>query len=166
MPAASPEIVDLPPAFTGAAGRAWTVDLDAAYVRLGRARAEGAEVCAWVVEARWAHPVWHSYWIDLAHLRPVAGHQRPFTVYLAGATHELVLMALDPDALLRPMIGGGPVQALAPVNFAAQFVAENDAMALRRVELAVQAICDGRLSPDTDFRDAWIALFGAHMILP
>lgn len=155
--------VTLPPALSGAAGKAWAVDLDAAYARAGKSHRRGAEVASWLVEAAWAHPIWHSYWICLVHLRPMPDW-REAKFYLEGATHELWLFALDPEGKRQEMVETGVMLAMWPKNFAAQFIAESDAAAMQRVEQAVEAVCQGVLSPDTDFRSAWAALFGDNML--
>lgn len=45
-----------------------------------------------------------------------------------------------------------------------QIIAETDAAAMERIEKAVRLLCDGRVSPDTDFIGDWVALFGDNMV--
>ncbi len=157
------DVVTIEATLTGAHGRAWRVDLDDCYRAAGKARDEGAEIAMWIVEARFAHPLWHSYWIELVHLRPFAD-KRPTKFYLEGATHEVWVYALDPNHSRDQMIRSGAVNALTPKNFAAQFIEPSDEAAAERVQQAVRMICDGKLSPDTDFIRSWAALFGDNMI--
>lgn len=114
----------------------------------------------------WAHPTWHSYLISLVHLRPEPGLLLP-KVYRPHATHELVVQALDPegdrDKLLTLGLGSY-CRCLTPANFAAQIVEVSDALASDRIRKAVELICEGKLSPDTDFTQQWVALFGDNMM--
>ena len=94
---------------------------------------------------------------------------RPVTIYLEGATHELVLFALDPrgnrEKLINSSIlGKDTCQILHPANFGAQFISDNDATARGRIEDTVKLIVEGKLSPDTDFTSQWVALWGDNML--
>lgn len=155
--------ISVPADITGPHGRAWTVDMVDWCRRIGKDPAEFAQVAGWLIEAPWAHPLWHSYLLSVIHLRPMPDN-RPTKLYLEGATHDLWLAALDPDHPRQAMIETGAVRQLRPLNFAAQFIAASDAAAMERAEHAVRLICDGRLSPDTDFTSAWVALFGDNML--
>ena len=148
----------------GPRGRAWRLDLDAARRNLPP-NPDDATVCAWVVEAPWAHPVWHSYFFCLIHLRSIPGVREPKR-YLEAATHEFMFFAMDPDAPRERLIGGGESfgpHVLHPKNFAAQITQDDDAQAIARVEAAIKDICDGKLSPDTDFQHQWGERFGKAM---
>jgi len=120
-------------------------------------------VAAWLVEAPWAHPIWHSYIISVIHLRPGPGCP-PATIVLADATHEIAVYALDPAAGRQQMLDTGLFKILHPVNFVAQMKEESDAAALERAQAAVDLIVAGWLSPDTDFTRDWITLFGDNML--
>lgn len=117
---------------------------------------------AWIVYAPWAHPGWHSYLLSVVHLRESEGAKPP-VINLPGATHELMLLALDP---------GYPLQArrlphfLTPPNFVGQFVADSDEAAAERVAGDVRDICAGLLNPDTDALRQWIARYGDNGIKP
>jgi hypothetical protein len=157
------DLITLPPRIIGKSGLAWPVDLDLAYQRLGKSRADAADVASWLVEAPWAHPVWHSYWINLAHLRELPNYPRP-KIYIAGATHEILVHALNPNMDRQTMIETGAMHALHPANFAAQFIEATDDGAIERIRGTVEMICDSKLSPDTDFRQSWVMLFGDNML--
>jgi hypothetical protein len=103
----------------------------------------------WVVEAPLAHPVWHSYAFTLASLKSVEGESKPPVIRLLGATHELIVWALDPSVPRGPIIAGGNIFAgiLSPPNFGAQIIAASDQEAVDQVEAAIKAVCDGWLSP-------------------
>lgn len=158
--------IRIPPTLTSLHGRAWAVDIDGAFKRLGRSREEFGDVASWLIEASWAHPIWHSYWINLNHLRPVSGQMAPLHFYLEGATHEVWVKALDPARPRQAMIETGNMAPLQPGNFAAQIIERSDEAAQERIKDAVQLICQGKLSPDTDFLRPWILLFGDNMVKP
>lgn len=156
------------PTINGRHSRAWLVDTDAVYRARGFARDQGGDVCSWLIEAPWAHPIWHSYWIHLMHLRtikvgPLAG-ATPQYIYLDNATHEMWVKALDPEQPRQPMLDEGRWRPLSPSNFAVQLAGETDESAAARVRQAVHMICSGMLSPDTDFIRLWTELFGDNMV--
>ena len=168
--AASAEIKDpIPdvPVVQGPHGRAWLCNI-AEGQRIMKVPAEqDASLDHWVVEAPWAHPAWHSYSVILLHLRALPGEEKGAThFYIPDATHELIVHALDPDKdrrdLIRTAIPKG--HWLNPCNFAAQFIEITDDLARERVRNTVQMICDGKLSPDTDFQRDWVQLYNNSMI--
>ena len=158
------DLIEEPPVIAGPHGRAWTCDLAEGRRIMAIRPEDDATLIDWVIEAPWAHPVWHSYSLVLVHLRPMPdGRETKF--HLPCASHEMWLYALDARRDRRPLIATGIVEGhwLQPGNFAAQFIEANDADALARVARTVQDICDGVLSPDTDFMREWIARFGDNM---
>jgi hypothetical protein len=142
----------------GARGLAWQVKLDA--------RREPAVIARWIIEAAWAHPVWHSYLLTLIHLRP--GARLPVAMlYAPDATHEFSLFALDPAHPRAPaVLGQGTLHYLTPLNFAAQMAMPSADAARARMEATIDLILAGELNPDTDALRQWIALFGDNMIKP
>jgi hypothetical protein len=164
-PAKITDNVTLPPAIIGPYGRAWFCDNGAGRKQMGIRDDSDATLAHWVVEAPYAHPVWHSYSIVLLHLRPMFD-DRPTIFYVDGATHEMWVYALNPGVDREPLIKTGIVDGswLFPGNFGAQFIEIADELAALRIKQAVQSICDGQLSPDTDHQRAWQALFGSNMI--
>lgn len=158
--------VTTPPTMNLAHGKAWRIDLDAVRLRLKVDPEKDAAIDAWLVEAPWAHPVWHSYLVLVIHLRPMPGYEPPI-FYNPHATHEVHVMALDPngdrDHLLMYSISNH-CRTLEPPNYTGQIVEITDDLARDRVRRAVEMICQGDLSPDTDYRQRWIVLFGDHMM--
>lgn len=149
----------------GAMGKAWQCDLAKARQNNSIPTSEDAALAHWIVEAPWAHPIWHSYFIVLIHLRPLP--DIPTYIYLKGATHELWVIAIDPKANRQEILDraiDSNKWLLHPLNFAAQMVEENDRLAIARIEQAVQDIVDGKLNPDTDFSHQWITRFGDNMV--
>ena len=156
------DVVTTPPTIDGDYGRAWLFDTERLRKIIAREYPD-TTVATWMVEAPWAHPLWHSYFFAVVHLRPVEGLDTRF--YIEGATHELWLYALDPAVPRQPMLDTGDLRYLHPANFAAQIIVADDTAAAAEIRHAVDLICAGRLSPDTDFKSAWISLFNDSMVL-
>ncbi|MCJ2067786.1 hypothetical protein MKK75_03015 [Methylobacterium sp. J-030] len=120
----------------------------------------------WLITAPWAHPAWSQYALALYDLT-TPSDPAP-NIYLDGATHELLLVALDPSypaTTTRDMVEGRQLHPLSPPNHGYQFKAESDAAAVRRLQQIVDDIEGRCLSPDSDFRAAWDALFrDAHSL--
>lgn len=156
------------PQFTGPSGRAWLCLPPLYREEPGFKEGSYADVASWVIEVPRAHPWWHSYSMTLIHLRPLPD-DRPTKFYLAGATHEIWLYALTPDGSRQKLIdghspGGEACNFLIPLNFAAQFIEPSDEDAVKRCEAAIQRVCDGTLSPDTDHIRTWMHSFGDNMV--
>lgn len=158
--------ITTPPTLVGSVGRAWLFDIEEQTSRLKLP--PHSSIAQWLIEAPWAHPIWHSYVLSLIHLRPLGERSDASLItYLKGATHELVLYALDPELKREGALNDCRLVAracLSPKNYADQLIAPDDAAAAERIRAAVQDIIDGRLSPDTDHQAAWIARFGGHMM--
>lgn len=161
--------VSTPAALTGKTAKAWRVDLETLFSNTNSDLLNNSAVALWVIECAWAHPIWHSYLMTLIHLRPLAHCSKGVKFYLHGATHEMWIHALDPDGNRQALINGRPsgevCPMLTPINFAAQFIEPGDYQAIVRCEKAIQQICDGLLSPDTDQQRSWIHLFGNNMVV-
>lgn len=151
---------DVPADLTGNLGRAWK--LDAAAIGCREAGQPPAEltVAGWIIYAPYAHPVWHSYLLSAVSLRDCPG-ARPAKIYLPGATHEVLLYALNPEH--RTSINDFP-HPLIPTNFHGQWIAENDEAAARYIDETVRMVCEGQLNPDTDYTRYWIHRFSASNI--
>jgi hypothetical protein len=111
---------------------------------------------AWIINAPWAHPLWHQYVMALYDLTTPHADGPP-TLHLPDATHEFMLFALDAR---YPIEKDAPIYAaelrrLVPPNYAYQFKAESNDAALARVQEIVDGIVAEKLSPDTDFRSLW-----------
>lgn len=162
------DAVSTPPSLTGKTAKAWLVDLEALFRNTNSDFLSNSAVALWVIECSWAHPIWHSYLMTLIHLRPLEKCAKDVKFYLKGATHEMWIHALDPDGNRQALINGRPsgevCPMLTPINFTAQFIEPNDYQAIVRCENAIQKICDGLLSPDTDQQRHWIHLFGNNMV--
>lgn len=144
-------------------GRAWSIDIEAVRAFHGQDPARDGTIASWLIEAEWAHPVWHSYNLVLVHLRQIPGMEPPI-IRVPGATHEFWLYVLDPDEPRQAMLSRAKVRWLYPANFAAQLVADSDAAAIARVREAVDLVVDGMLNPDSDALRQWVGIFGDAML--
>ena len=150
-------------------GRAWRVDIDQVMKNTDAKPGSHAVIDWWVIEAPWAHPIWHSYSMTLVHLRPMpTNFGDDLAIHVPGATHEMLLYALDPKGDRAKMLELGYSKEsclpLLPGNFAAQLVEASDYEAAQRIEDTVKDVCDGLLSPDTDHLRDWIKRFGDGMV--
>lgn len=168
-PAEVRDTVSKLPDVSGKHGRAWMCDMAAGLKTLGHRPEDDARVVHWVIEAPWAHPCWHSYSILVVHLRPMPDN-RPTKFYLDGATHEMWVHSMNPDFPRDKLITGNldkgdrVSMVLEPKNFAAQIIEITDELVTERIKAVVKEICDGKLSPDTDFLREWQRRFGNNMI--
>lgn len=142
----STDITTTTPELVGRHAMAWD------YVIPGKMN---ATIKAWVVRAPMAHPAWHSYMIGVCHLRPMEGFAKP-VLYDPRATHEIFVYALNPNQVMNV---GEDLAYLSPANYAEQWTAESDEAAVKQAESVIREICDGKLSPDTDYQAAWLARF-------
>ena len=175
-PARMLDPVSVSPHLVGVGGRGWRVNLPAMRLKQGLDGSKDGTIAVWIIEAPWAHPIWHTYAMVLVHLRPIPGGPK-VARYLEGATHEFWLFALDPgepgritsrQSLLADGLFGidGAPGFLTPMQFGAQFIADTDEAAASRLEPSVKAIIDGILSPDTDAFGEWKYIWGEAMIRP
>jgi hypothetical protein len=119
-----------------------------------------AGVGQWLVHAPHGHPFWPWYVVQAIHLRPLEG-QPPAHVQFPGASHEWLVVALNPEAPLPDVDrwaapGTPPIRYLKPVDQCWQFIVASDEQAAQLCEQAVRCIVQG-VSPDQDFRAWWKA---------
>jgi hypothetical protein len=154
--------VTIPPTIQAEHGRAWLVDLNKSPQAEERPH---ATVATWLVEAPWAHPIWHSYLVCAIHLRPITDLKTIF--YLDGATHEIWVFALEPDMERQRFMETRDTSLccqMYPKQFAAQFIEPSDESACERVKKSVEMICRKELSPDVDAQNDWGKLYGYNMM--
>ena len=119
---------------------------------------------AWIVHAPWAHPVWSDYALLLVDL--TAPLDEPTFIYLEGATHELMAIALDPDDPVDWSSDAWPEPTpVEPANHMYQFAAASNDAARRRIGDLARAIAEKRLSPDAGAIDAWDRIFADGLSL-
>jgi hypothetical protein len=118
----------------------------------------------WLLTGPW-HPAWPQFALFVVHLRDTPGRP-PANLQFPGATHELVVMALNPGSPPRvqepeALERGDQVGHLEPIDVVHQFEATDDEMR-RLAELAARGCVDGILTPSTDdareiLRERWLA---------
>lgn len=118
---------------------------------------DGPFSCSWLINATWAHPIWSQYVCALYDLTTVVEPPTKTVIHLPGATHEMILFALDPDT---PVVRGTPLdeqgmKMLQPPNYGYQFISESNEAARDRIERVMESIDVKQLSPDTDSRHYW-----------
>lgn len=151
---------DRDPDLLSSISKGWLFDDKAVAERLGMDINKFASLRSWILFAPWAHPMWYFYLLVLVHLRPIEGMPAP-KINLPNASHELFLIALDPG---YPVPLNDRPHYLTPLNFVAQFYAQDDKEAIRMIDEAALDVVDGRLNPDTDYTQHWIARFGSSNI--
>lgn len=110
--------------------------------------AQAASLDGWLIDAPGQSPAWRHYVLSIIHLRPIPGAP-PAHIRRPGATHELILCALDP--LGNPSVHDvETIRHLTPLNAEVQFAATDD-LAIHVGELAVRAICDGFMPAEPAF---------------
>lgn len=139
------------PTITGHAGRAW----QAQPTEITRTRWP-AGLSQWLLHCPGAHPVWSWYVVNGVTLRDIPGVPAA-KLHFIGATHEVSVIALVPeyqpdDTWCSVGPGGWPAHHMTPPNLVEQFVDLTDEHAVELTLMLVRSFCDGRLSPDTDFR--------------
>lgn len=150
--------------------KAWRLDWAAKIRAMGHDPEMDGGVAAWIIQAPWAHPLWHSYWLHIVHLRPIDRGEGPIPTkfYLEGASHEIWLHALNPEIPLAEIVAEAKPHEciLTPKNFASQMILESDAAAIDLARDAARDVLEGRLNPDTDAISQWRARFGDNMRKP
>jgi hypothetical protein len=111
-------------------------------------------LAAWLVNRPGAHPWWQFYIVSIVHLRDVPG-VAPAKKTFPEAAYEFQITTIDPERCPSPEPEAGSYPLLHPSDVIHQFHGVKDEDAVRIAELAVAAIVDGLLSPDSDFRSAW-----------
>lgn len=119
---------------------------------------DDASLAVWLVHAPWMAPAgaWHWHYVGLIHLRDLPGQSKPPTHTLHGSTHELIAMAVDPET--QPDLKAtdfDKLKFLSPTSIVQQFVADNDAEALQKIERGLELVVEGRLTLESDGRTAW-----------
>lgn len=123
-------------------------------------RGSDTTIACWLLQGQW-HPHWHQFVLSVVHLRELEGWPPP-KLDFPEATHELLVMAIDPSeepCTVEELESGQQVKFLMPIDVAEQFIATDEEM-VRVTDLCAQACMDGRLNPSTDdartfLREQW-----------
>lgn len=115
-----------------------------------------ASINHWIIRAPNQSPAWEYYIVGCVHLRPVEGQSRPPHLRFPGATHEILILAVNPKLgdNLRPenwlertnqAAEQGEAIHLVPVNYVHQFGGLTDGEASTLVDLLAHSIVNGYL---------------------
>lgn len=104
-----------------------------------------ATVATWWLDCPDQTPFWRHYHLGIVHLRPLAAAAaRPPVINIPGATHELILYAVNPEPDPQPD-DPRTWQALHPLNLVEQLQLPDDAAACGLLRQAAQAVVAGLL---------------------
>lgn len=108
-----------------------------------------AALTLWIITAPAWHPLWSQYSLSVVSLADIPGTP-PAIKKFPGATHELLVMALNPDhgPYDAHTVRSDTLHHLTPINIAEQFTT-TDTQAQQLATLCVRAVVDGRLNPET-----------------
>lgn len=115
-----------------------------------------ATVAAWFLQCPGQSPAWQHYHLAIIHLRPIPG-VKPATIKRQGATHEVMLAAMDPDRVPQP----DDIRTwrwLEPLNFVGQLELPSDDDAKVVLEILARGVADGFLwaePPLSGQREPW-----------
>lgn len=109
----------------------------------GDPRREG-DIAIWLLHCPNQSPAWCHFMLSCLHLRPIAADPEP-NIYVAGATHEIVLVAIDPATNPSPTSSYWEWNYLPSTNMWEQIQVPNDEAAVELTSLAAQAVVDGYL---------------------
>jgi hypothetical protein len=113
---------------------------------------------AWLIDGDYWHPLWGQYVLAVSTLEEIPG-ARPVVLHVEGATHEISVLALNPDhptTIERLLIG--PIHFLEPASVCEQFICPSDEIAVELGFLCARAVCFGQLNPEPEAnteRKAW-----------
>ncbi len=104
---------------------------------------QAATLATWFLHCPGQSPAWDSYMLSVIHLRTIEGVREP-VIRFPGATHEVLLAALDPGS--APSVDNPDSwQLLMPINVEEQVELPDDEAAVRLAELAARAVVTGAL---------------------
>lgn len=114
-----------------------------------------ASLGTWLVNCPTAHPFWHWWVVGMVSLRDIPG-VKPAHKRYPEAEYEFMIYSINPEECPNPEPDdpkGYP--HLIPLDVVEQFHGVTDRDASRILTSAMQAIVNGYLSPDQDYRQAW-----------
>lgn len=102
---------------------------------------QAGTLASWLVTAPGQSSITSDFLVAVVHLRPIPGAP-PAPIRVEGATHEILVMALDPSA--RPRHDDqSTLVSFTPSNVQMQWGGLDDAGAVDVTALLVAAVCDG-----------------------
>ena len=103
----------------------------------------GGTVACWFLDCPNQSPAWRHYLLSVIHLRHIDG-VRPAVITRAGATHEIILTALDPAEDPVPD-NLDSWRHLRPLNFVGQLTLPSDDEARIAADVLAKAVIHGLL---------------------
>lgn len=118
-----------------------------------------ATLSFWFVDAPGVHPLWPQYTLCMVHLRDIEGQDRPPHRRTPAASHELMVVALNPE--LKPWTAEnlkakmlatpkGVSNFLEPLNVCEQLENLTDDQAKELTQLVARSLSDGHLPIECD----------------
>lgn len=150
---------EIEPTYSGPSGKAWKCEYEQPAVMSVEDRISfELTLRQYILYAPSAHPFWSWYFLGGISLRDPPGSE-PSKKHFEGATHELLVMSLDPDRP-APRPNGkfgkqGQLAPLSPPDHVIQTMFVNDEQFGEIVDLFAKAVANGLLSPDSDWRERW-----------
>lgn len=106
-------------------------------------------IVSWFLNCPGQSPAWRHFLLSVVHLRPIEG-VRPATITVPGATHEVMLWALNPEAT-PDALNAASWAILRPVNMVIQVELPSDHHARELALLLARAIVHGYLPAEPPF---------------
>jgi hypothetical protein len=100
-------------------------------------------VAMWFLDCPGQSPAWRHYHLGIVHLRPIEG-VKPAVISREGATHEIILAALDPKSNPQPD-DINTWSWLRPINYVGQLALPSDEDAKTILALLAKATANGML---------------------
>jgi hypothetical protein len=106
-----------------------------------------AHIGTWLLKCPGQSPAWDHYALMCVHLRPLPGESKPAHRRFPSATHEYLLLAINPETNPQPSADDEPGawDFLRPVNVCEQVELPNDTAAAEVLHLCAQAVVNGIL---------------------
>lgn len=141
------------PDVTGPFGKAWLLPPP------GEDKPEKkAGLAQWLINVPGAHPHWEYWYVAMISLADMEGVPPAHKKY-PEAEFEFLIASINPEDCPAPSPDEtGHFPFLTPMDVVEQFHGVSARDAVRICEGAIQAIVNGRISPDQDFRPMWTRL--------
>jgi hypothetical protein len=139
---------------TGAVGRAYPYPINGP--------GPHAVLTFWVIEAAGVHPFWSRWLVSTIHLRAMPDLPPPI-VRADGATHEIMVAALDPAYYTTHFPVGrrdARLWLLTPMNWEWQFPASRDDTAIAVARAVVRGLVEGQLLLEPQGINNWRQVMG------
>lgn len=107
-------------------------------------REQDATLACWWLDCPGQSPFWRYYMLAVVHLRPIEGQEHEPIITMPHATHELMVVALDPEPEPNPE-DTKTWRYLRPTNVVEQVQLPDDQAAVHLLHHAAQAVVSGVL---------------------